>query len=125
MYRDRSVKTLFGGERQHVWLAMLVARNPGCLLLEEPISALDIAHQVEVLSPLCRLTEERGLGVIIVLHDINMAARFCDEIPTLHLGAMIAQHTGESSKTGSTAGNRWNKNGCRTPSLPGSSNELC
>ncbi len=91
IYRDRDVDTLSGGERQRVWLAMLVAQNPDCLLLDEPTSALDIAHQVEVLSLVRRLTEERGLGVVIVLHDVNMAARFCDEILALHSGAMIAR----------------------------------
>jgi iron complex transport system ATP-binding protein len=91
IYRDRGVDTLSGGERQRVWLAMLVAQNPDCLLLDEPTSALDIAHQVEVLSLVRRLTEERGLGVVVVLHDVNMAARFCDEILALHSGALIAR----------------------------------
>jgi iron complex transport system ATP-binding protein len=90
-YRDRAVDTLSGGERQRVWLAMLVAQNPDCLLLDEPISALDITHQIEVLSLVRRLTEERGLGVVVVLHDVNMAARFCDEILALHSGALIAR----------------------------------
>ncbi len=91
IYRDRVVDTLSGGERQRVWLAMLVAQNPDCLLLDEPTSALDVAHQVEVLSLVRRLTETRGLGVVVVLHDVNMAARFCDEILALHSGAMIAR----------------------------------
>ncbi|TNM61573.1 ATP-binding cassette domain-containing protein [Aliirhizobium smilacinae] len=93
IYRDRVVDTLSGGERQRVWLAMLVAQNPDCLLLDEPTSALDIAHQVEVLSLIRRLTEERGLGVVVVLHDVNMAARFCDEILALHSGELIARGT--------------------------------
>ncbi len=93
IYRDRIVDTLSGGERQRVWLAMLVAQNPDCLLLDEPTSALDIAHQVEVLSLVRRLTEARGLGVVVVLHDVNMAARFCDEILALHSGTMIARGT--------------------------------
>jgi iron complex transport system ATP-binding protein len=78
---------------------MLVAQNPGCLLLDEPISALDIAHQVEVLSLVRRLTEERGMGVVVVLHDVNMAARFCDEILALHSGALIARGTPEEVVT--------------------------
>lgn len=99
IYRDRAVDTLSGGERQRVWLAMLMAQNPDCLLLDEPTSALDIAHQVEVLSLVRRLTEERGLGVVVVLHDVNMAARFCDEILALHSGAMIARGTPEEILT--------------------------
>nr|WP_245455721.1 ATP-binding cassette domain-containing protein [Neorhizobium lilium] len=98
-YRDRLVETLSGGERQRVWLAMLVAQNADWLLLDEPTSALDIAHQVEVLSLVRRLTEERGLGVVVVLHDVNMAARFCDEILALHSGMLIARGTPEDIVT--------------------------
>ncbi|RYG88478.1 MAG: Fe3+-hydroxamate ABC transporter ATP-binding protein FhuC, partial [Alphaproteobacteria bacterium] len=58
-----------------------------------------IAHQVEVLSLVRRLTEERGIGVVVVLHDVNMAARFCDEILALHSGALIARGTPEEVLT--------------------------
>ncbi len=88
---DRLVDTLSGGERQRAWLAMLVAQDAPCLLLDEPTSALDIAHQVEVLRLVKRLSHERGIGVIIVLHDVNMAARFCDELLALHTGRLIAR----------------------------------
>ncbi len=88
---DRLVDTLSGGERQRVWLAMLVAQDAECLLLDEPISALDVAHQVEVLSLVHRLSKDKGLGVVVVLHDVNMAARFCDEILALHSGKLIAR----------------------------------
>lgn len=90
-FADRLVDTLSGGERQRVWLAMLVAQDARCLLLDEPISALDVAHQVEVLGLVQRLSRERGLGVIVVLHDVNMAARFCDEILALQRGRLIAR----------------------------------
>ncbi len=89
-FADRLVDTLSGGERQRVWLAMLVAQGAECLLLDEPISALDIAHQIEVLSLVHRLAE-RGLGVVVVLHDVNMAARYCDEIIALHSGRLISR----------------------------------
>lgn len=92
-FAERLVDTLSGGERQRVWLAMLVAQDADCLLLDEPISALDVAHQVEVLSLVHRLASERGLGVVLVLHDVNMAARFCDEIVALHSGRQIARGT--------------------------------
>jgi len=88
---DRLVDTLSGGERQRVWLAMLVAQDAECLLLDEPISALDVGHQVEVLSLVHRLTKDKGLGVIVVLHDVNMAGRFCDEIIALHSGKLVAR----------------------------------
>ena len=90
---DRLVDVLSGGERQRAWLAMLVAQDPQCLLLDEPISALDIAHQVEVLSLVQRLSREAGLGVVVALHDVNMAARYCDEIIALHSGKLIARGT--------------------------------
>jgi iron-chelate-transporting ATPase len=90
-FADRLVDTLSGGERQRVWLAMLIAQDAGCLLLDEPISALDVAHQVEVLTLVRRLSRERGVGVVMVLHDVNMAARFCDEIAALHGGRLIAR----------------------------------
>ncbi|WP_369826148.1 Fe3+-hydroxamate ABC transporter ATP-binding protein FhuC [Pantoea sp. FDAARGOS_194] len=87
----RLVDSLSGGERQRAWLAMLVAQNSRCLLLDEPTSALDIAHQVEVLALIQRLSRERGLTVIAVLHDINMAARYCDHLVALRDGKMIAE----------------------------------
>ncbi|MDT2019557.1 ATP-binding cassette domain-containing protein [Methylocella sp. CPCC 101449] len=90
-FADRLVDTLSGGERQRVWLAMLVAQDAECLLLDEPISALDVAHQIDVLSLVQRLARERGLGVVVVLHDVNMAARFCDEIIALHSGKLIVR----------------------------------
>ncbi|BBL88624.1 ABC transporter ATP-binding protein [Vibrio rotiferianus] len=90
-YADRLVDTLSGGERQRVWLAMLLAQKTEYLLLDEPLSALDISHQVDMLSLISKLSKELGLGVIIVLHDINLAARFCDEIVALHQGDLIAQ----------------------------------
>jgi ferric hydroxamate transport system ATP-binding protein len=92
-FADRLVDTLSGGECQRVWLAMLVAQDAEYLLLDEPISALDIAHQVEVLELVHRLARERGLGVILVLHDVNMAATICDEIIALHSGHLIARGT--------------------------------
>ena len=86
-FADRAVDSLSGGERQRVWLAMLVAQDSDCLLLDEPIFALDIAHQIEVLALVRRLSEERGIGVVVVLHDINMAGRFCDELIALKGGS--------------------------------------
>jgi ferric hydroxamate transport system ATP-binding protein len=93
---DRLVDTLSGGERQRAWLAMLVAQQAECLLLDEPIAALDIAHQIEVLSLIHQLARQRGLGVLIVLHDINMAARFCDEIIALKAGQVTVRGSAES-----------------------------
>lgn len=92
-FAERMVGTLSGGERQRAWLAMLVAQDSKCLLLDEPTAALDIAHQIEVLSLIRTLSRDKGLGVVIVLHDINMAARFCDRIHALKAGEVVASGT--------------------------------
>lgn len=92
-FADRVVGTLSGGERQRAWIAMLIAQDAGCLLLDEPTAALDIAHQVEVLSLVRQLAREYGRSVIVVLHDINMAARFCDRIHALKGGRVVASGT--------------------------------
>ncbi|MNL38156.1 Iron(3+)-hydroxamate import ATP-binding protein FhuC [compost metagenome] len=87
------VGTLSGGERQRAWIAMLIAQDANCLLLDEPTAALDIAHQIEVLSLVRRLAHEGGRSIVIVLHDINMAARFCDRIHALKGGRVVASGT--------------------------------
>lgn len=92
-FADRLVDTLSGGERQRVWLAMMVAQQAGTLLLDEPISALDIAHQVEVLSLVQRMSHHQSRSAIVVLHDVNMAARFCDHIVALKGGRLAMQGT--------------------------------
>nr|WP_232461611.1 ATP-binding cassette domain-containing protein [Tatumella citrea] len=86
---DHLVENLSGGERQRAWIAMCVVQGSHCLLLDEPTSALDIAHQKEVLSVIQQLCRQRQLTVIMVLHDINMAARFCDEFVALKQGEQI------------------------------------
>lgn len=90
-FADRSVETLSGGEQQRAWIAALVAQDTKCLLLDEPISALDIAHQIAVLDLVHQLTRARGLSVVMVLHDVNMASRYCDEIIALRDGSLIAR----------------------------------
>lgn len=90
-FQHRLVDSLSGGERQRAWLAMLVAQDSKCLLLDEPTSALDIAHQIEILKLIKQLSQQKGLTVIAVLHDINMAARYCDHLVALHSGKMIAE----------------------------------
>lgn len=99
---ERMVDSMSGGERQRVWLAMMLAQDTQCLLLDEPTSALDIAHQVEMLALVRRLSIERRIGVIIVLHDINLAARYCDTIIALREGRIIAQDEPEAILDAST-----------------------
>jgi len=88
-FSDRLVDTLSGGERQRAWLAMLIAQDSGCMLLDEPIAALDVAHQIDVMECVRRLCRERELAVLVVLHDVNVAARFCDELVALSCGERI------------------------------------
>lgn len=90
-FSDQLVDTLSGGERSRIWLAMLLAQQSRFLLLDEPLAALDIAHQVEVMQLVHQLSRDLGLGVVIVIHDINLAARFCDHLVALHSGKLLAQ----------------------------------
>ena len=88
---DRSVDELSGGQRQRVWIAMALAQQTDVLLLDEPTTFLDIAHQIEILDLLSDLNRERGVTIVMVLHDINLAARYADSIFALHDGKLLAQ----------------------------------
>jgi iron complex transport system ATP-binding protein len=85
----RAVDTLSGGERQRAWLALMLAQNARCLLLDEPTSALDIGHQGEMLILVRRLARERGMAIVVILHDVNLAARYCDDVIALCAGRMV------------------------------------
>ena len=89
----RRIGTLSGGQRQMVLLAQVLAGGPGALLLDEPTSALDIAHQLHVLALLREATRRRGLTTIVVLHDLNAAARFADRVALLEDGRLTALGT--------------------------------
>lgn len=89
-FSHRSVDTLSGGERQRAWIALLLAQQTRCLLLDEPISALDVVHQVETLRLIRSLAKKRGLTVVMVLHDVDLAARFCDRLVALKGGTLAA-----------------------------------
>ena len=81
--RKRQVMSLSGGERQRAWIAMALARQPEYLLLDEPTTYLDIAHQLEVMEIIKRLNREHDMTVIMVLHDINHALQYADEIAVI------------------------------------------
>lgn len=76
----RKINTLSGGERQRAWLAMAIAQKPQILLLDEPTTYLDIAHQLEIMELVSKLNKEEDLTIVMVLHDINHAARYSDEL---------------------------------------------
>lgn len=88
---DRAVDELSGGQRQRVWIAMALAQQTDLLLLDEPTTFLDIAHQVEVLDLLTDLNHRNGTTVVMVLHDLNLAARYADRLVAMAGGALHAQ----------------------------------
>lgn len=87
---DRPVDELSGGQRQRVWIAMALAQETDVLLLDEPTTFLDISHQIDVLDLLTDLNRERGTTVAMVLHDLNLAARYADHLVAMAQGQVIA-----------------------------------
>lgn len=87
---DRSLDELSGGQRQRVWIAMALAQRTDVLLLDEPTTFLDLSHQLEVLDLLADLNAERGTTVVMVLHDINLAARYADHLIAMRQGKVVA-----------------------------------
>jgi iron complex transport system ATP-binding protein len=87
---DRFVDELSGGQRQRVWLAMALAQQTPLLLLDEPTTFLDLAHQFEVLD-LCAELHERGRTIVAVLHDLNHACRYATELIVMKDGSIVAQ----------------------------------
>lgn len=89
-FAHRQLDTLSGGERQRAWVALALAQATPVLLLDEPTTFLDIGHQLEVLELVRRLNRERGMTIILVLHDLNHAARYSDRMVALNEGRIVA-----------------------------------
>jgi iron complex transport system ATP-binding protein len=87
----RPVDQLSGGQRQRVWIAMVLAQQTPLILLDEPTTFLDIAHQIELLDLFADLNAEQGCTIVAVLHDLNHACRFADQIIAMKAGAIVAQ----------------------------------
>ncbi|MGW4154921.1 ABC transporter ATP-binding protein [Micromonospora chersina] len=87
---DRPVDELSGGQRQRVWIAMALAQQTPLLLLDEPTTYLDIAHQVEILDLCARLHEEQGRTLVAVLHDLHQAARYATHLVAMRDGRVVA-----------------------------------
>lgn len=90
---QREIGSLSGGERQKVWLAMALAQNTPILLLDEPTTYLDMVHQLEVLKIIRKINREQQCTIVMVLHDINQAARFSHEVVAMKEGRIIASGT--------------------------------
>lgn len=88
---ERPVDDLSGGQRQRAWIALTLAQDTACLLLDEPTTYLDLAHQIEVLDLLRQLNREEGKTVVMVLHDLNLACRYADHLVAVHQRTAYAQ----------------------------------
>jgi iron complex transport system ATP-binding protein len=97
--RDREVGSLSGGQKQLAWIAMVLAQDTDVLLLDEPTTFLDLHHQLEVMEIIETLREESDITVVVVLHDIQQAARLADEMVALKEGAIQARGTPEEVVT--------------------------
>ena len=87
---ERSIDELSGGQRQRVWIAMALAQRTETLLLDEPTTYLDVKHQLDVLDLLTELNRDRGTTIVMVLHDLNLAARYSDELVAVSGGKVFA-----------------------------------
>ena len=84
---------LSGGQRQRAWIALALAQETPLLLLDEPTTYLDLAHQIEVLDLLHRLNREEGRTIVLVIHDLNLAARYADHLVAMAAGEVRASGT--------------------------------
>ncbi|HVM28095.1 MAG TPA: ABC transporter ATP-binding protein [Mycobacteriales bacterium] len=88
---DRPVDQLSGGQRQRAWISMALAQGTDLLLLDEPTTYLDLAHALEVMDLVDALHEDHGRTVVLVLHDLNLAARYSDQLVVMQDGRVVAQ----------------------------------
>jgi ABC-type cobalamin/Fe3+-siderophores transport system ATPase subunit len=96
---DRSLDTLSGGQRQRAWISMALAQDTPIMLLDEPTTYLDIAHQLDVLDLLAELNRERGTTIVMVVHDLNQAAHFAHHVVAVHGGRVHAAGSPEAVLT--------------------------
>lgn len=96
---DRPLSTLSGGERQRAWIAMVLCQQPEILLLDEPTTYLDIGCQLEVLELIRALRDSMGVTVLMVLHDLNLAARYADRLCVMRNGSIDADGTPDAVLT--------------------------
>jgi iron complex transport system ATP-binding protein len=97
--KHRPVNKLSGGEFQRVLIARVLAQEPEALLLDEPTASLDIHHQIQVLDLVRSLVHEKGLSVVMAIHDLNLAVRYCDQLVLLNRGKQVSAGTPEEVLT--------------------------
>ena len=97
--RDRPVDSLSGGQRQRVWIAMVLAQDTDIVFLDEPTTYLDLAHSTDVLELVSTLNKEQGKTIVMVLHDLNLAARYSDNLVLMKDGSVTALGSPESTIT--------------------------
>jgi iron complex transport system ATP-binding protein len=90
---DRDLDTLSGGQRQRAWIAMALAQDTEILLLDEPTTFLDLAHQIEVLDLLYELNQSKGRTIVMVLHDLNQACRYAEHLVAVRQGQVYTRGT--------------------------------
>lgn len=90
-FKDRPVDSLSGGQRQRAWIAMTLAQETDIILLDEPTTYLDMAHQLEILTKLKELNKKRKCTIVMVLHELNNACRFADNIIGMARGKIVCQ----------------------------------
>ena len=88
---DRPVDELSGGQRQRVWIALALAQGAPSMLLDEPTTFLDLAHQIDVLDLLADLNEREGRTIVLVLHDLNLACRYAHHLVAMRDGRIVAE----------------------------------
>jgi iron complex transport system ATP-binding protein len=89
-FAERPVDSLSGGERQRAWIALTLAQDTSILLLDEPTSFLDIGYQLEVMELIEKLNRESGMTIVLVLHDLNQAARYAHRMIVIRQGGVVA-----------------------------------
>jgi iron complex transport system ATP-binding protein len=100
-FAHRPLHHLSGGERQRAWIALALAQDTPVLLLDEPTTFLDIGHQLEILDLVRRLNQQRGMTIIMVLHDLNQAARYAQRMVVLQRGQVVADGAPQTVLTAS------------------------
>ncbi len=101
---DTAIDELSGGQRQRVWIALALAQDPGIMLLDEPTTYLDLAHQVDVLNLLAKLNRRLGRTIVLVLHDLNLASRYAHHLVAMKGGRIATQGTPEEVVTAEVVG---------------------